>query len=128
MFLIIETNQQLDRPVLLFCLKNSSDYLRIQDFFVNTFTNLLPPESRQPPFDGRPAAGIRLREHKECTMALIATETDAFDQEYQNVADSVSTAATDPEYDAWFRCKVAKSIQAVEAGHLLSSEEINQRA
>ena len=49
-------------------------------------------------------------------------------QDFQDVEDCVSTSAIDPEYDAWFRRKVAKSIQAVAAGQLLSNEEVNRRA
>lgn len=56
-------------------------------------------------------------------MAQIATETDALEQEYQDVADGESTSATDAEYDAWFRRKVEAGLRDIREGRIVSDEE-----
>ena len=36
--------------------------------------------------------------------------------------------ATDLAYEAWFRRKVARSIQAIDNGQFLTNDEVNRRA
>ena len=61
-------------------------------------------------------------------MAQVLTKDEDFIQDFQDVDNDVSTHATDPEYDAWFRRKVEAGEKAYREGRFVTQEEATRRA